>query len=96
MKTDTTQAIDSEFQQDIQRLGLLSGDADKLEAFNAEYQRILEDNYTAMMQCRNVDKLLACVFRSRAEMLKALLERQLENFGLKWPDDTRLSANKRG
>ena len=50
-----TQAIDNQFQQDVQRLGLLSCDSDKLGAFNAEYQRILKDNYTAMMQCRNVD-----------------------------------------
>jgi hypothetical protein len=93
--TQSSKAIDIQFQQDIQRLNLLSGNEDTLEAFTKEYERILTENYNSMMQCRNVDKLLEGIYRHRAEILKAMLQRQLDHFGLEWPDTTRKAASGR-
>lgn len=90
-----TNAMDIEFQADIQRLNLLSGNADTLEAFTKEYERILTENYNSMMQCRNVDKLLKGIYRHRASMLKAMLQRQLDHLGLTWPDTTRKAISGR-
>jgi len=81
-----TQAIDKGFQETIQCLGLLSQNENNFDGFITVYQQALEDNYNQMMQCRNVDKLLAHVYQSRAEMLKTLLQRQLDYFGLTWPE----------
>jgi hypothetical protein len=83
------ETIDGQFQQDIQRLGFLSCNPDALDSFNEEYERILTENYNQMMLVRNVDKLLEGVYSQRALMLKALLQRQLDHFGLEWPDTTR-------
>ncbi len=77
-----TQTIDKGFQETIQCLGLLSQSEESFDRFIIVYQQALEDNYNQMMQCRNVDKLLAGVHRARAEMLKAILQRQLDHFGL--------------
>jgi hypothetical protein len=85
MKT-TTATIDFEFQQDVHRLGLLSGSADTLDAFTTEYKRVLESNYNQMMKCANVEKVLSGVYKSRAEILKELLQQQLNHFGLAWPE----------
>lgn len=91
METES-HAIDIQFQQDIQRLGILSGDKDNIDAFTDAYKRILEENYNEMMQCRNVDKLLSGFYRDRAEMLREMLRRQLNYFGLEWPDTSRIAA----
>ena len=81
-----TQSIDIQFQQDIQHLGLLAGSEENLEAFNNIYQQVLERNYNEMLNPQNIDKLLAGTYKARAEMLKALLQRQLDFFNLKWPE----------
>lgn len=91
METQGSKAIDIQFQQDIQHLGLLSQSEENLDGFIEAYRLALEANYNSMIQCGNVNKLLEGVYQSRVVMLKAILQRQLDHFGLEWPDDTRLS-----
>jgi hypothetical protein len=81
------QANDVQFQEDIQKLNLLSGNKDNLEAFIEVYRQALETVYNAMMQCRNVDKLLAGEYRARGELLKTMLQSQLAQVGLSWPGE---------
>jgi hypothetical protein len=83
-----TNAIDSDFQATIQRIGLLSGSEENMEGFIEAYRQAIEDTYNAMMQVKNVDKLLEGIYQQRAEILKAMLQRQLDHFGLEWPDTT--------
>jgi endonuclease III len=83
-----TNAIDNDFQATIQRIGLLSGSEENMETFIEAYRQAIEDTYNSMMQVRNIDELLEGVYRQRAEMLKAMLQRQIDHFGLEWPDTT--------
>ncbi len=73
------------FDRDIQRLGALSQNPETHEAFLELYQELLERTYTEMVRVANTDKLLAGEYRARGEMLKAILERQLDFLGLAWP-----------
>jgi len=81
-----TEVVDSDFQNDINLLGLLSGSEENLETFNEIYRKTLERLANKMIQCNDADTLQE--HRQQLEMLKVLLTRQLDFFGLVYPPDT--------
>ena len=77
-----TETIDTEFQATIQRLGLLSTNAENVEGFIKVYSQAILDTHIAMIQVENVDKLRQGIYHHRILMLKAMLQRQFDLLGM--------------
>jgi hypothetical protein len=78
-----------QFTTDLNTLSMLGCNEATAEAFATLYRRIVERTYTAMCMVRNTEALTSGEYTARGQMLKAILQRQVEWAGLEWPEPRR-------
>lgn len=66
------------FDDQVKQLALLALDEANIDAFEAEYKRILEGIYTDMCLVQNSKQAMGGEYKRRGEILKGILTEQIE------------------
>lgn len=69
---------DQVFSQRLGMLALMQGNRETIDAFVNGYRELMTDVYNEMMQLRNIEKVRTGVYTAHGEMLKALLQQQID------------------
>lgn len=77
---------DKDFDKAIMTLGLLAGNPANLQTFIKLYERTLNDTYSVMMFCRNMDKVYEGVYTARGEMLSVVLDKMCKTMDMERPE----------
>jgi hypothetical protein len=86
MKTEST-VFDKKFAEDIQHLTLLSKNDNTANPFMEKYQEMITEVYNEMSKVRNVDKVAASEYTTKAKMLQSIWDEQLRWLGFKINDN---------